>query len=537
MGQHRPGRTRAPSALRAPGHSIAALVVLAFTACGGSGLSIVDRPIPFSEQRQAMTRAYIAERYGIETRDITIVPRMIVLHWTAIDGLEASYRAFAPEALAGRPDLTGAGDVNVSIQFLVDMDGTVYRLMPETWMARHVIGLNYHAIGIENVGGADGVDNLTDAQIEANIRLVRYLARKYPTIEYLIGHHEYQLFDGHPLWRELDSSYRTVKIDPGDRFMNAVRAGAAELELKGPPAATGSGAAATSWPGERPRRPQVIPHAAWASEPPVGHAADATRRNLAPGDSLRFHSLTLGVHEMTEAGEAVVSLSANGRSERRTVRGDVAFRWDDFRIAVLAVNGGTGLGAGLVELEVATTASLPASLAESDVAGDALHRLRVPHEITTITLHHTGSPQPLGADEDPVQKLRGLQSWGRAERNWWDVPYHYLIDLEGRIYEGRDHRYMGETNTRYDPRGHLLISVIGNYDLQEPTAAQIRAVTELMTWAAAEFDVPVDRIRGHGDLADTSCPGEHLRRYLVDGTFHRAVSASTASTRRGPARR
>ena len=37
--------------------------------------------------------------------------------------------------------------------------------------------------------------------------------------------------------------------------------------------------------------------------------------------------------------------------------------------------------------------------------------------------------------DDPVQKLRGLQSWGATARNWWDVPYHYLLDLEGRVYE------------------------------------------------------------------------------------------------------
>ncbi len=37
---------------------------------------------------------------------------------------------------------------------MVDRDGTRYRLMPETYMARHVIGLNYYSIGIENVGGS-----------------------------------------------------------------------------------------------------------------------------------------------------------------------------------------------------------------------------------------------------------------------------------------------------------------------------------------------------------------------------------------------
>jgi N-acetyl-anhydromuramyl-L-alanine amidase AmpD len=97
-----------------------------------------------------------------------------------------------------------------------------------------VIGLNYDAIGVENVGGADG-DNLTDAQIEANAQLARYLAKKYDTIEYLIGHHEYQRFERHPLWRERDASYRTTKIDPGERFMSRVRARVADLGLKGPP--------------------------------------------------------------------------------------------------------------------------------------------------------------------------------------------------------------------------------------------------------------------------------------------------------------
>jgi beta-lactamase class A len=203
----------------------------------GPGLRIVDRPIPFSAERVAMTRAYIRTHYGLDVPDIRIVPKIVVLHWTAVPTLEGSFEAFRPEKIpASRTDLTGAGEVNVSIQFLVDRDGTIYRLMPENWMARHVIGLNYDAIGVENVGGTDGREDLTDAQVAANVRLVRYLARKYPTIQYLIGHSEYQSFEGHPLWRELDPGYRTGKIDPGKRFMSAVRAGVEGLGLRGPPA-------------------------------------------------------------------------------------------------------------------------------------------------------------------------------------------------------------------------------------------------------------------------------------------------------------
>ena len=218
---------------------VGCLLALASIGCRSS-LEIHDRPISFSEQRQEATLAYIGEHYGKQPEDISIAPRVIVLHWTAIEGLEASFRAFDGEEMpSSRPDLVAAGQVNVSIQFLVDQDGRIYRLMPETWMARHVIGLNYSAIGVENVGGGHSVDNMTDEQIAANIRLVRYLVKKYPAIQYLIGHSEYRQFEGHPFWLELDEGYRTDKVDPGERFMSAVRRGVADLELQGPPSSRG----------------------------------------------------------------------------------------------------------------------------------------------------------------------------------------------------------------------------------------------------------------------------------------------------------
>ena len=91
-------------------------------------LPIEDRAISFSPARQDATLAYITEHYGKHPEDLTIEPRVIVLHWTAIDD-----------------------------------------------------------------------------------------------------------FEGHPLWLELDASYRTDKVDPGDRFMTAVRNAVAGLNLKAPP--------------------------------------------------------------------------------------------------------------------------------------------------------------------------------------------------------------------------------------------------------------------------------------------------------------
>jgi hypothetical protein len=206
------------------------------------------------------------------------------------------------------------------------------------------------------------------------------------------------------------------------------------------------------------------------------------------------------------------------------VREGEAFNWGDHHLAVVAIYGPGELGAGLVALEVGRLASLPSRVANATTAGGADLRLRIPHRITHVTLHHTGDAQILRPTDDPAQRLRNLQAWGARDRNWWDVPYHFLMGLDGTVFEGRDWRFMGETNTSYNPGGHFLISIIGNYDKQEPTPAQLEAIADLMAWALKRFDLPIDRIGGHYHYADTGCPGIHLRKYLEDGTLRRMVA-------------
>ncbi len=192
---------------------------------------IISKPIVFDEQREQLTLEYMAERYGLEADNPIIKPRMIVLHWTVFPTLEESFEAFYPAALPDyRPDIKGVSGLNVSAHFLVDRDGTIYQLLDEDIMARHVIGLNHCAIGIENVGGTE-MNPLTQQQLDANIWLVNYLAEKYP-IEYLIGHYEYTDFQDHEYWLEKDDNYRTEKEDPGKDFMLGVREATKNLNFK-----------------------------------------------------------------------------------------------------------------------------------------------------------------------------------------------------------------------------------------------------------------------------------------------------------------
>lgn len=198
---------------------------------------IVERPITFNEERKVLTLEYLQNRYGLQQDSPEIDPKMIVLHWTVIPTFEKSFEAFDPATLPNwRPDIKNVSGLNVSSQFMVDRDGTIYQLLPETTMARHVIGLNHCAIGIENVGGTEELP-LTKAQLKSNIWLVEYLKDKYE-IDYLIGHYEYTLFENHPLWLEQDKGYRTQKTDPGPEFMNKVRKAVKYLDFKEVPTNT-----------------------------------------------------------------------------------------------------------------------------------------------------------------------------------------------------------------------------------------------------------------------------------------------------------
>lgn len=195
---------------------------------------IIDWSIDFDEKREQLTLEYLSSRYDLVQANSQITPKMIVLHWTAIPTLRKSFEAFEKSTLPNwRPELVNRSGLNVSAHFLVDQDGTIYRLMPETTMARHVIGLNHCAIGIENVGGTKDTP-LTDAQLKSNIWLVTYLAGKYD-IEYLIGHYEYSNFENHPFWLEKDGDYRTQKTDPGTEFLSKVKIATDHLNFKATP--------------------------------------------------------------------------------------------------------------------------------------------------------------------------------------------------------------------------------------------------------------------------------------------------------------
>ena len=197
-------------------------------------LAVVDAPIKWPPERDAGMLEYRRIHNDPAATDTTIAPRMIVLHYTAGSSAAGTRRYFDNLHLeTGRAQLRTGGDVNVSAHYLVDRDGTIYKLMPEDRMARHAIGVNHIAIGIENVGDEQAYP-LTDAQVAADAALIRDIRTRWP-IELLVGHHEVRSLEGTPWFVERDPKYRNRKGDPGPRFLARVRAAVADLGLSGPP--------------------------------------------------------------------------------------------------------------------------------------------------------------------------------------------------------------------------------------------------------------------------------------------------------------
>ncbi len=145
------------------------------------------------------------------------------------------------------------------------------------------------------------------------------------------------------------------------------------------------------------------------------------------------------------------------------------------------------------------------------------------HFPVSLTVHHEGSPKPLTPSQDPKKLLQNLQKYGWSQKAWPDLPYHFLIDLEGNIYEGRDAMMVGDTNTSYDPAGKLLITMMGNTNIQVPTKHQIDAMTNLMAWASDYYNINPATIKGHLEYTQTACPGKYLYPYVASGFFEGEV--------------
>ncbi len=146
---------------------------------------IVWKPIPFGPQRKAEMAAYAQRHYGI--RSWRLHPKVIVEHFTGSDSFSSAWNTFA----ANTPDPELGELPGTCAHFIVDRDGTIYQLVRLTVMCRHTVGLNYVALGIENVGTSDGEILRDPAQLRSSLALAAWLVGRFHIrIRDVIGHSE-----------------------------------------------------------------------------------------------------------------------------------------------------------------------------------------------------------------------------------------------------------------------------------------------------------------------------------------------------------
>jgi len=176
-------------------------------------LSIIDKPIVFDAQRKFLTAVYREKHTGDcdHRKDgidycLNIKPKLIVVHMTGLNTLEESFAYLKEPVLREERynlEKRSYDRLNVSAHFLIDKNGTVYRLMPENYMARHAIGLNHNSIGIENVG-LNGFE--TPEQVNSNVKLINYLKNKHK-IEMVLSHSEISNLIGTKYYIEKEEAY------------------------------------------------------------------------------------------------------------------------------------------------------------------------------------------------------------------------------------------------------------------------------------------------------------------------------------------
>lgn len=125
-----------------------------------------------------------------------------------------------------------------------------------------------------------------------------------------------------------------------------------------------------------------------------------------------------------------------------------------------------------------------------------------------VVVHHTGNPWDDDLSAEEIHQSHLAQGWS-------GIGYHYVIRKDGTIEEGRPEWAIG--SHAFGENNHTVgIHVCGNFELTEPTAAQIESLAYLIGWICEKYDITPnsDHVVGHRDLMPTACPGEELYNML-----------------------
>lgn len=132
-----------------------------------------------------------------------------------------------------------------------------------------------------------------------------------------------------------------------------------------------------------------------------------------------------------------------------------------------------------------------------------------PREATTrIVIHHTGN---LVDDDLSAEQIHA----SHQAQGWAGIGYHFVVRKDGTIELGRPDWAVGAHAYGFNSKS-VAVHVCGNFNLAEPTEAQINALPMLIADICDAYGLVASDsiVVGHRDLMATECPGNNLYKQL-----------------------
>ncbi len=126
--------------------------------------------------------------------------------------------------------------------------------------------------------------------------------------------------------------------------------------------------------------------------------------------------------------------------------------------------------------------------------------------ITEIIWHCAATPEGRSIGKNPAATI---DRWHK-ERGWSGIGYHAVVDLDGKIYMGRDWGRTG-AHVKYHNRGSLGFCYVGGVAKDGKTVkdtrtdAQRKAMLDLTKMTIDKYP-NITRISGHRQYAAKGCP-------------------------------
>ena len=162
--------------------------------------------------------------------------------------------------------------------------------------------------------------------------------------------------------------------------------------------------------------------------------------------------------------------------------------------------------------------------------------------VDTIFVHCSATRPDWMAQWSFADRVKEIKRW-HLEKKWSDIGYHWLIDRDGSITQGRKEFVVGAHAAKYNT-GSIGICLIGGFGSSENdpfeknyTPQQEHALRTLINDIKSR--TPIKRVRGHNEVSAKACPGFNVSRWIdrkpprMKSTESTTVQASAAQIASG----